>query len=36
MNYRLNAQDIGFILEHSGARFLFVDHEFEHLAEGGQ
>ena len=34
LNYRLNAHDIGFILEHSGARFLFVDHEFEHLAEG--
>ena len=33
LNYRLNAQDVGFILEHSGARFLFVDHEFEHLAE---
>jgi fatty-acyl-CoA synthase len=27
LNYRLNAQDIGYILEHSGARFLFVDHE---------
>ena len=36
LNYRLNAQDIGFILEHSGARFLFVDHEFEHLAEGAR
>jgi len=34
LNYRLNVQDIGFILEHSGARFLFVDHEFGHLAEG--
>jgi len=36
LNYRLNAQDIGFILEHSGARFLFADHEFEHLAEGAR
>ncbi|MEA2296542.1 MAG: hypothetical protein QOE86_4181 [Solirubrobacteraceae bacterium] len=34
LNYRLNAADIGRILEHSGARFLFVDHEYEHLAEG--
>jgi acyl-CoA synthetase (AMP-forming)/AMP-acid ligase II len=36
LNYRLNAQDIGFILKHSGARFLFVDHEFEHLADGAR
>ena len=36
LNYRLNAHDIGFILEHSGARFLFVDHEFEHLADGAR
>jgi fatty-acyl-CoA synthase len=36
LNYRLSAQDIGFILQHSGARFLFVDHEFEHLADGAQ
>jgi fatty-acyl-CoA synthase len=36
LNYRLNAQDIGYILDHSGARFLFVDHEFEHLAEGAR
>jgi fatty-acyl-CoA synthase len=34
INYRLDANDIGFILKHSGARFLFVDHEFEHLVEG--
>src|SRR5258708_21128157 len=32
LNYRLNAADIAGILDHSGARFLFVDHEFEHLA----
>jgi fatty-acyl-CoA synthase len=32
LNYRLTARDIGAILEHSGARFVFVDHEFEHLA----
>jgi fatty-acyl-CoA synthase len=34
LNYRLNAADVARILEHSGARFLFVDHEFEHLARG--
>jgi fatty-acyl-CoA synthase len=32
INYRLNAEDVRFILEHSGARFVFVDHEFEQLA----
>jgi fatty-acyl-CoA synthase len=34
LNYRLEAADIAGILEHSGARFVFVDHEFEHLARG--
>jgi fatty-acyl-CoA synthase len=33
LNYRLNAADIARIVEHSGARFVFVDHEFEHLAK---
>ncbi len=28
INIRLNAQEIAYILEHSGARFLFVDAEF--------
>jgi fatty-acyl-CoA synthase len=32
LNYRLGATEIAGILDHSGARFLFVDHEFEHLA----
>jgi fatty-acyl-CoA synthase len=32
LNYRLNAAEVGGILDHCGARFLFVDHEFEHLA----
>src|SRR5215472_12862453 len=36
LNYRLNAEDIGYILKHSGARFLFADHEFEHLAKGAK
>lgn len=34
INYRLNADDVQFILKHSGARFVFVDHEFEQLADG--
>jgi fatty-acyl-CoA synthase len=36
LNYRLTASDIASLLEHSGARFVFVDHEFEHLVEGAQ
>ena len=36
LNYRLNARDTGFILAHSGARFVFVDREFEHLAAGAR
>jgi fatty-acyl-CoA synthase len=34
INYRLDSKDVQFILEHSGARFVFVDHEFEELIEG--
>jgi fatty-acyl-CoA synthase len=34
VNYRLTAEDVEFILGHSGARFVFVDHEFEHLVSG--
>jgi len=34
VNYRLTAADVGFILEHSGARFGFVDHEYEQLVDG--
>ena len=29
INTRLNADEIGYILEHSGAKVLFVDREFE-------
>jgi fatty-acyl-CoA synthase len=36
INYRLNPEDAHFILEHSGARFVFVDHEFEELASDGR
>jgi fatty-acyl-CoA synthase len=34
LNYRLAAMDIGHILDHCRARFLFVDHEFEQLGAG--
>jgi fatty-acyl-CoA synthase len=36
LNYRLDAAEVGRILAHSGARFVFVDREFEPLvAEAG-
>ncbi|HMH49678.1 MAG TPA: acyl--CoA ligase family protein [Candidatus Acidoferrum sp.] len=31
INIRLSSDEIGYILQHSGATFLFVDHEFEGL-----
>lgn len=33
INTRLNAQEVGYILRHSGARFLFVDANFVALTE---
>jgi fatty-acyl-CoA synthase len=36
LNYRLTPADIAGLLDHSGARFVFVDHEFEHLVEGAE
>ena len=33
INTRLTSEEIGYILEHSGATFLFVDRELEHLIE---
>jgi fatty-acyl-CoA synthase len=33
INTRLNSDEIGYILGHSGARFLFVDDELFHLVE---
>ena len=36
INFRLSAGEIGYILEHSGARFLFVDSEFASLVKPGQ
>ncbi len=33
INIRLSADEIGYILEHSGARLLVVDSEFGHLVE---
>jgi acyl-CoA synthetase (AMP-forming)/AMP-acid ligase II len=34
VNYRLNAEEIGFILEHSGARVLLVDPEMADTLSG--
>jgi fatty-acyl-CoA synthase len=34
INTRLNRDEVGYILEHSGARMVFVDHELAHLVEG--
>ena len=31
INYRLNAAEVSFVLEHSGAKVVLVDPEFEHL-----
>jgi fatty-acyl-CoA synthase len=36
INIRLSADEIAYILEHSGARFLFVDTEFNGLVKPGQ
>jgi fatty-acyl-CoA synthase len=36
INYRLNRDDVHFILEHSGARFVFVDSQFEELVDGAE
>ena len=33
INYRLNGSEVQSIVEHSGARFVFVDHEFEQLTD---
>jgi acyl-CoA synthetase (AMP-forming)/AMP-acid ligase II len=33
INVRLTSEEIGYILSHSGARFLFVDTELAHLVE---
>jgi fatty-acyl-CoA synthase len=33
VNIRLVAGEVGYILEHSGARFVIVDHELAHLVE---
>lgn len=34
INTRLSADEVAYILEHSQAKMLFVDHELEHLADG--
>src|SRR5215813_11648712 len=33
INTRLNSDEIGYILKHSGAKFVFVDHELEPLVK---
>ena len=33
INVRLNGDEIAYILEHSGAKALLIDHEFEHLVK---
>jgi acyl-CoA synthetase (AMP-forming)/AMP-acid ligase II len=33
INTRLNSDEIGYILKHSGAKFVFVDHELESLVK---
>jgi acyl-CoA synthetase (AMP-forming)/AMP-acid ligase II len=33
INTRLNSDEIGYIVKHSGARFVFVDHELESLVK---
>jgi fatty-acyl-CoA synthase len=35
INVRLNRDEVGYILKHSGAKVLFVDHEFENLVTDG-
>ena len=34
MNTRLSAEDVAYILDHSGARMLFVDTDLEQLVAG--
>src|SRR5262245_22912838 len=33
INIRLSSDEIGYILKHSGSKFLFVDHEFESVVK---
>src|SRR5919108_2566542 len=33
INTRLNSEEVGYILEHSGARFLYVDAELQKVVE---
>jgi fatty-acyl-CoA synthase len=34
INTRLGQEEVSYILDHSGARMVFVDHELEHLVKG--
>ena len=34
INTRLQHREVEYILDHSGAKLIFVDHEYTHLVEG--
>ena len=34
INTRLKPHEVGYILKHSGARLILVDHEYTHLTQG--
>ena len=36
INIRLTKPEVNYILEHSGARLIFVDHEYAHLVQGAK
>ncbi|ETW86902.1 hypothetical protein HETIRDRAFT_377557 [Heterobasidion irregulare TC 32-1] len=36
INIRLTKPEVDYILEHSGARLIFVDHEYAHLVQGAK
>jgi len=36
INIRLTKHEIGYILDHSGAKLIFVDHEYKHLVAGAE
>lgn len=36
INTRLTKPEVAYILEHSGSRIIFVDHEYAHLVQGAK
>lgn len=36
INVRLTPKEVAYILEHSGAKLILVDHEFTHLVQGAR